>query len=59
MTNNEIHEFIERMEEIGDIWTVDQVKDVYGNSSLEAALADRKTAVGTFFNIIGKILNSK
>ena len=51
--------FIEEMEAIGDDWTPEQVEDVYGDSTLEEALADRKSALGTFFNIIGKVINSK
>ncbi len=32
---------IETMEEFGDIWTVEQVKDVYSKKTLEEAIADR------------------
>ena len=42
MTTEEINTFIETMEEFGDPWTVDQVKDVYGDNSLEEAITDRK-----------------
>ena len=42
-----------------DDWTPEQVEDVYGDSTLEEALADRKSALGTFFDIIGKVINSK
>ena len=59
MKKKEIDTFIEEMEEIGDEWTPEQVENVYGNSTLEEALADRKAAVGTFFNIIGKVINRK
>ena len=34
MQKSEIAEFIESMEEIGDNWTEEQVKDVYGDMSL-------------------------
>ena len=57
MNKKEIETFIEEMEMIGDEWTPEQVEDVYGNSSLEEALADRKSAVGTFFDILGKVIN--
>ena len=33
------------------------VEDVYGDSSLEEALDDRKATIGTFFDIIGKVIN--
>ena len=45
------------MKSLGDEWAPEQVKDVYGNSSLDAALADRKALVGAFFDIIGKAIN--
>ena len=57
MTKQEIREFIEIMEEIGDVWTEDQVEDVYGNMSLEEAVRDRKASLGTFFDIIDKVIN--
>ena len=59
MKKKEIDTFIEEMEEIGDEWTPEQVENVYGNSTLEEALADRKAAVGTFFNIIEKVIDRK
>lgn len=58
MTKQEIHEFIERMEEIGDIWEEEDVERVYGTMSLESALHDRHTSVSLFFNIIGNVINS-
>ena len=45
------------MEAISDEWTPEQVEDVYGDSTLEEALADRKSALNTFFDIIGKVIN--
>ena len=42
MNKQEINEFIEKMEEVGDVWTEEQVNDVYGDSSFEEALADRQ-----------------
>ena len=38
MTTEEINTFIETMEEFGDHWTVERVKDVYGDKSLEEAI---------------------
>ena len=57
MKKQDIDAFIEEMEEIGDEWTPEQVEDEYGDSTLEEALADRKSAVGSFFDIIEKVLN--
>lgn len=50
--------FYWEMESIGDEWTPEQVDDVYGDSTLEEAPADRKSSVGTFFNIIRKVINN-
>lgn len=57
MKKNEVATFIEEMESIGDEWTPEQVEDVYGEVSLEEALADRKSLLGTFFDIVGKVIN--
>ena len=57
MNKHEINTFIEEMESIGDEWTPEQVEDVYGSSTLEEALADRKSALNAFFDIIGKVIN--
>ncbi len=58
MKKSEINEFIERMEEIGDPWTPEQVEDVYGSFALEDALNHRKSLLEQLFGNIGKILNS-
>ena len=57
MKKKDIATFIDEMETIGDEWTPEQVEDVYGNSSLDEALADRKASIGTFFDIISKVIN--
>jgi len=57
MTKAEIRTFIEEMENIGDKWTEEQVKRCYGDCTLEEALRDRRGALGTFFDIIGKVIN--
>lgn len=57
MKKKDIATFIEEMEAIGDKWTPEQVEDVYGASSLDEALADRKVSLGTFFDIIGKAIS--
>lgn len=43
-----INYFIEEMAAIGDYWTVEEVKDVYGRKSLEDALNERKSVVDSF-----------
>ncbi len=57
MKKKDVAVFIEEMEEIGDVWTPEQVEDVYGDSTLEEALADRKASIGSFFDIIGKVIS--
>ena len=57
MTNKEINTFIETMEEFGDIWTVEQVKDVYGKKTLEEAIADRQSSYAKLADIIRTVIN--
>lgn len=57
MKKEDIIAFIEEMEVIGDEWTPEEVEAVYGESSLDEALADRKISVGTVLDIIGKVIN--
>ena len=57
MTKKDVNTLIEEIEAIGDEWTPEQVEYVYGDSSLEEALDDRKAVLGTFFDAIGKIIN--
>ena len=57
MRKKDVDTFIEEMEAIGDEWTPAQVEDVYEDSALEEALDDRKATIGTFFDIIGKVIN--
>lgn len=57
MTKSEIATFIEKMEEIGDSWTEEEVEDAYGDSTLDEALADRRSSVGKLTDIISKVLN--
>lgn len=56
MKKKEIDMFIEEMEEIGDVWEPEDVERVYGDTSLDEALEDRKTSIRSFFDIIGTIL---
>lgn len=58
MTKAEIEVFIERMEEIGDIWKAEDVERVYGNRTLDEALKDRMGDIYAFGNIIGTVLNA-
>lgn len=57
MTKLEIATFIERMEEIGDVWEEADVERVYGDRSLEEALEDRMGDMMVFGNIIGTVIN--
>lgn len=60
MNKSEIEFFIEEMGAIGDEWTESMVESVYGEYTLEDALADRKTVVDKFFEGFMTILqNSK
>ena len=59
MTKTEISTFIETMGEIGDTgWTPKSVQEAYGNMTLPEALADRKSIISQFGDIIEKVLNS-
>lgn len=57
MKKRDVEEFIEEMESIGDDWTPEQVEDVYEDYTLEDALTDRKKSLGSFFDIVGKVIN--
>lgn len=57
MNKIEIDTFIETTGEFGDVWTVEQVQDVYGDKSLDEALADRRVSYEHISNIIGNSIN--
>ena len=57
MTKTEINTFIETMEEFGDVWTADQVEEVYGNSTLDEAITDRRSSHEKMADLIGKVIN--
>lgn len=57
MNKIEIDTFIETTGEFGDAWTVEQVQDVYGDKSLDEALADRRASYEHISNIIGNSIN--
>ena len=48
MTKAEILTFIEEMENHNDYWTEDEVKDTYGDKSLEEALSDRLACIALY-----------
>lgn len=56
MTEAEVNEFIETMAEFNDIWTEEQVIDVYGERSLEDALTERKAEINHMADIFERIL---
>ncbi|WP_026514231.1 hypothetical protein [Butyrivibrio sp. LB2008] len=56
MNSRERKYFIERMEEMGDIWEDEDVKRVYGRKSLEEALSDRMSDMQAFANIMGMVI---
>lgn len=49
--------FIDEMKSIGDDWTIDQVMDIYGHTSLAVALSDRKNSINMLSNILDKVIN--
>lgn len=59
MKKQDVNAFIEEMEMIGDIWEPEDVERVYGNTTLENAISDRKSSLGHFFDIIGKVINKE
>lgn len=56
MTKSEASLFIETFEDIGDIWTVEQVMDTYGDVSLNDAIADRKASLRHLVDIAETVL---
>jgi hypothetical protein len=59
MNQIEIRTFIESMEEMGDIWTEEQVNRVYGGSTLEESLLDRRTQMHMHLNNLAALLNAE
>lgn len=57
MTDLEISTFIEIIGEIGDDWTPEEVQEVYGNKTLDEALADRKSALSKYAAIVDMFIN--
>lgn len=57
MRRDEIDSFIDAMNDIDDQWEPEDVERVYGNKSLEDALADRRHDLTWLGVIIGTLLN--
>ena len=57
MNKAEVDIFIDKMEEIGDIWEKSDVERVYGDVSLEDALQDRMNDIHWFADIVSKVIN--
>lgn len=57
MNKQEILYFIEEMGNFGDKWTIEQVKDVFGDMSLREALLKRKGEISQFVSIIETVIN--
>ena len=54
MNKAEMKTFQEEMEQIGDHWTLAEIEDCYGDTSLSEAIAQRKAEVGTFLSTLGR-----
>ena len=54
---DEIDSFIDEMSDMGDEWQPEDVERVYGDKSLEDALADRRHDLTWLGGIIGTLLN--
>lgn len=57
MNRCDINYFIEEMAAIGDYWTVEEVKMVYGRKSLEDALNERKSVVDSFLQNLALLMS--
>jgi uncharacterized protein Yka (UPF0111/DUF47 family) len=58
MKKSEVSKFINEMEEVGDVWTEEEVMEVYADFTLEEALADRKRSIKHLFDIIDRVLTA-
>ena len=48
MRKSNVAKFIAKMDKLGDHWEPDEVKDIYGKTSLRKAVKTRKKEVKTF-----------
>ena len=55
MSTEDIKKFIEEMGKIGDVWTKEEVRDVYGETTLEEALMDRGRSIDRVVALIYKV----
>lgn len=53
MNKIEIDTFIETTGKFGDVWTVEQVQETYGDRSLEEAIAERRSSYEHIAKMIG------
>ena len=58
MNKSEMEFFIEEMSSIGDEWTLEQVEECYGDSTLEDALENRRSLVNMHLGNIAAYINS-
>lgn len=56
MSDSEVREFIEEMEQLGDVWKKEEVREVYRKDSLSEALADRKALLQILANNMKMIM---
>ena len=56
MKKSEAEIFVDEMESMGDVWTEEQVLDLYGNNTLEEALEERKASMEIFIDIISAVI---
>ena len=56
MTETEIQMFIETMEDLGDEWTPEQVKTMYGDCTYEAAVKERKQHIDMQLNNLAALV---
>ena len=48
MTKTEAQEFVNKLHEVGDEWTVEDVMSIYGRAGLEESIKDRKACLKAF-----------
>ena len=56
MEMNEVKVFIDEMAKLDDQWTKEQVNDVYGKTSLQEALENRKKELEALQVILNKAM---
>lgn len=56
MTDNEINMFIDAMSDLGDEWTFEDAKRVYGDYSLDTAIDERSKEVHMHLQNIASLI---